>query len=347
MKEIYSIQSGEMKIAQDGLFSILLGSCVSVLIFDSELKIGAANHFLLPTRKQSENSAEMNSLHFGDESILELLKELKSKGSKRDNLVVKLVGGAGEPGLANIEVAERTLQKFGLEIKSRSVGGLKARKLLFDPTTGELKVKLLVKAKTFDKMLRPSLILIGSSTGGTEVVQEILASLPAFCPPVLVVQHMPKDFIGAYTARLNIGSGITVKEAVHREKLNRGQAYIASGGKHMACEYRDGDYYIELSDEPPINQFKPSVDFLFHSVSSFESSSRVLAILLSGMGSDGARGLYALKNKGAYTIGQSEETCLIYGMPRAAFEIGATSLMASPQEIIDFISSSLANFKVA
>ena len=141
-KKIFNIQSGEMRVASSGLMSIVLGSCIAVVIFDKKLKIGGANHFLLSTRGQTTQPSDLTPLHFGDEAIVLLLKEFKSRGSFPKDLIVKIVGGANELGQTNIAIAEKTLLKFNIPIENRSVGGELARKVHFDPATGDLKCKL-------------------------------------------------------------------------------------------------------------------------------------------------------------------------------------------------------------
>ncbi len=518
--EIYNIQSGEMKVAESGMMTLVLGSCVSVIIYDQVLKFGGANHYLLPARSEAGQNNDLTSLHFGDEAIILLLKEFKSRGSQPQDLIIKVVGGAGDIGEANFTIAKKTLEKIKLHIVSQSIGGKLGRKVQFYPATGEIKVKFLeaqegeeplkisiskirkteavnvslpkesVVAKkirvlivddskpirmllnkifttdprfevvgeanhpleaeemrkkiqpdimTLDiqmphqdgvsylgsmqkplafpviiitdfgmaqggpvveamelgafhyfqkpslqdigelseklretavlavesykkkrgpaktkstsvvpsELKRPSLILIGSSTGGTEIVKEILIHLPVDTPPVLVVQHMPEYFTKAFAERLNELSQINVKEAAHSDVIEPGNAYIAPGGKQMSAIMRGAALTIKISDDPPLNRFKPSVDFLYNSVLLLDHAPKALAIVLTGMGNDGAKGMLELKNRGAYTIGQSEESCMVYGMPRAANELGATRLMASTEEIVELLERSLAKLKVA
>ncbi len=364
-----NIHSGEMHVSGSGQISIVLGSCVSVIIYDPVLKIGGANHFLIPSRAEMGARPDLNKLHYGDESIVELLKEFKKRGSAPENLIVKLVGGSGERGKLNIEIAEAVLRRFQMNVENCSVGGDFSRRVQFNTATGDLRFKYLnsqfedlekglkTKAHAITKLVsiskeavgteeripRPRLILIGSSTGGTQIVKSLLMSLEVNCPPVLVVQHIPQQFVKSFVESLNLKSKIEVKEAVHGEILKSGNAYVAPGAKHLACVLRSSEMVIQVLDDPPVNRFKPSVDYLFSSVSKFDSCSRVLAIILTGMGQDGANGMLELKEKGAYTIGQNEETCLVYGMSRVASEIGATRLMASPIEIIDFMTGVLSD----
>lgn len=181
-----------------------------------------------------------------------------------------------------------------------------------------------------------SLFAIGSSTGGTEVVKDLLAELPLDAPPVLVVQHMPKSFTGLYAERLGKQTGRPVYEVNERTLLEQGSAYIASGNLHLVFSEKHGKLYADIQDGPHVNRFKPSVSVLFQSIAESSIVSKTLAIMLTGMGSDGSIEMKELKNKGAFTITQSEESCAVYGMPRAADEIGASCWSASPNEMSQF-----------
>lgn len=178
------------------------------------------------------------------------------------------------------------------------------------------------------------LIAIGSSTGGTEVVADIIAGLPIDAPPIVVVQHMPAQFTGLYAGRLSRQIGKEVHEVKESMDLVSGTAYIAAGGIHMEIEKKGGKLQAVPKSGEPVNRFKPSVSVLFKSIVDSNLADQSIAIMLTGMGQDGAAEMLTLKEKGAVTIGQSKETCAVYGMPRAAEEIGALMYSASPEEII-------------
>lgn len=163
---------------------------------------------------------------------------------------------------------------------------------------------------------------IGSSTGGTQALTQIFTSLPAHIPPTLVVQHIPPVFSKAFADSLNQLCPFTVKEAEHDEVVKDDHVYIAPGGKQMGVQGRQGHLRIVISDAPPVNRFKPSVDYLFNEIALLKNH-QIVAGLLTGMGKDGAQGLLALRGKGARTFAQNEVTSIVYGMPRAAVEIGA------------------------
>ncbi len=167
-----------------------------------------------------------------------------------------------------------------------------------------------------------SYIVIGSSTGGTVALTEILTALPSEIPPILIVQHIPAGFSRAFADRLNTLCPFEVKEAVDGDEIGLNRVLIAPGGKQMKMENRGGRFVVAINDDEPVNRHKPSVDYLFESVQKFNSK-EVLGIILTGMGADGAKGLLGLKEGGAYTIAQDEKSCVVYGMPKEAVKLGA------------------------
>ncbi|MEW9854536.1 protein-glutamate methylesterase/protein-glutamine glutaminase [Novosphingobium sp. M1R2S20] len=182
---------------------------------------------------------------------------------------------------------------------------------------------------------RDVVIAIGSSTGGVEALFSLIAGLPADCPPVLIVQHMPAGFTAGFAARLDAVCAVKVTEAVDGAPIERGTVYIAPGGdRHMSLS--PGQPRIRLRTGDPVSGHRPSVDVLFHSVARLGAGA--VGVILTGMGADGAEGLLAMRRSGARTLGQNQETCVVYGMPRAAFQAGAVeqqfSLSAMPEAIL-------------
>jgi two-component system chemotaxis response regulator CheB len=165
-------------------------------------------------------------------------------------------------------------------------------------------------------------VMIGASTGGTEAIQEILAHLPDDAPPIVAVQHMPTRFTKSFAARLNETTGLTVREAADGDTLRRGEVLIAPGHAHVEIFGTASKPQVAVVDGPRVNHHRPSVDVLFHSAARVFGANAV-GILLTGMGNDGAAGLEAMASAGAVTIGQDEETCVVYGMPGAAAKLGA------------------------
>lgn len=187
--------------------------------------------------------------------------------------------------------------------------------------------------------MRDVVIAIGASTGGVEALFSLVSALPIDCPPVLVVQHMPAAFTASFASRMDKMAQVKVVEAEHGMILERGTVYIAPGGeRHMelVSMASGANRRIRLTDGPPKTGHRPSVDMLFHSVAPL--GSRAIGVILTGMGHDGAEGLRAMRDAGAHTLGQSRETCVVYGMPRAAYELGAVeneiSLTAMAEAIL-------------
>lgn len=181
-------------------------------------------------------------------------------------------------------------------------------------------------------------IAIGSSTGGTEVIDEILSNLPDTLPGILIAQHMPEKFTEAFANRLNEKSDILVREARNNDRIYKGTAFVAPGGKHMLLRADKDGYRIEINEGPPVNRLKPSVDVLFRSVS-LAAGKSALGIILTGMGNDGAAGLLEMKQAGAVTIAQDEASCVVYGMPNEARKLGAVDMEKNIGGIVDYIRS--------
>jgi two-component system chemotaxis response regulator CheB len=164
------------------------------------------------------------------------------------------------------------------------------------------------------------LILIGASTGGTEAIKNVLTRLPDGLPGICIVQHIPPVFSKTFAERLNECCAFEVREAVEGDELKPGLALIAPGDYHLALSWRGTHYRVSLQQGPMIHHVRPAVDVMFESVAG--AGRNALAVLLTGMGRDGAEGMKKLKANGAATIAQNEETCVVYGMPRAAVELG-------------------------
>ena len=175
------------------------------------------------------------------------------------------------------------------------------------------------------------LIAIGASTGGTEAIKEILIKLPENSPAVVIAQHIPKAFSLRFAERVNALCQIQVQEAGHGQKIKAGNAYIAPGDKHLVVVQKNGALFCTLEDGPEVNRHKPAVDVLFESLTEFANN--VQAILLTGMGQDGAQGMLQLKEKGARTVIQDKATSLIWGMPGKAFALNAHTAQLPLAEI--------------
>jgi two-component system chemotaxis response regulator CheB len=182
------------------------------------------------------------------------------------------------------------------------------------------------------RILDRQLIAIGASTGGTEALRTVLCSLPREAPGVVMVQHMPDTFTGSFAKRLDSLSLLTVVEAQGGERIQPGHAYLAPGHSHLRVKRTPTGLVIELDASTPVNRHRPSVDVLFDSVAE-QAAPNAIGVMLTGMGKDGARGMLAMKKAGAWNIGQDKDSCVVYGMPREAAEVGALDEVASLNDI--------------
>jgi len=164
-------------------------------------------------------------------------------------------------------------------------------------------------------------IVVGASTGGTEALRVFLESFPHDCPGIVIVQHMPEHFTAAFSKRLDSLCQITVKEAENNDTVIRGRALIAPGNHHLLLKRSGARYYIELKDGPLVSRHRPSVDVLFRSTARY-AGKNAIGVIMTGMGDDGARGMREMKDAGATTIAQDEETSVVFGMPQEAIKRG-------------------------
>ena len=176
------------------------------------------------------------------------------------------------------------------------------------------------------------LVAIGASTGGVETLQEILCALPADAPAILIAQHMPPRFTASLAARLDRLTAVRVAEACHGARVLPGHVYIAPGHQHLTLARSGADYVCALDDGALVSGHRPSVDVLFRSVAKAAGANAV-GVILTGMGRDGAEGMLAMRQAGAFTIGEDERSCVVYGMPRAAKELGATAVELASSRI--------------
>lgn len=186
------------------------------------------------------------------------------------------------------------------------------------------------------------LIAIGASTGGTEAVKQVLSALPVGLPPIVITQHISAMFSGSFANRLNENSDITVQEVTEdKVQLLAGHAYLAPGDKHLTIARRGPNLYALLDDRPTVNRHKPSVDVMFETAAEV-AKDKVIGVILTGMGQDGAKGLLNLKQNGSYTIAQDQASSVVWGMPRVAVELNAAasvvSLLQIPHQICHHLS---------
>jgi len=236
------------------------------------------------------------------------------------------------------------------EIINAVLGASQARVTKHSPVAHQAAKKLTADAilslPHTDAMVRTTerIVAMGSSTGGTIALEKILTQLPRVSPGIVIVQHMPAAFTGAFAARLNTLCEMEIVEAKGNETILPGHAYIAPGDRHILVNRSGALYKIALKDGPLVTRHKPSVDVLFRSVARY-AGKNAMGIILTGMGDDGARGLKEMKDAGSVTLGECEKSCIVYGMPKEAMKRGAVgkelSLGQFPSAILDYQRSGL------
>lgn len=183
-------------------------------------------------------------------------------------------------------------------------------------------------------------IAIGASTGGTQALQAILTALPRHCPGIVIVQHMPSGFTTTFANRLNELCEIEVAEARHGDFVETGKALIANGAYHMALRRSGHRYYVELGEGEKVSGHRPSVDVLFSSVAQY-AGANAMGVILTGMGADGARGMQKMRQAGARTIAQDEESCVVFGMPKVAISLGGVEEVVAldriPERLLELV----------
>ncbi len=176
------------------------------------------------------------------------------------------------------------------------------------------------------------LIIIGASTGGTEAIKDFLVQLPPDSPGILITQHMPEGFTRSFANRLDKLCRISVTEAEGNERVLPGHAYLAPGHSHLLLTRSGANYMTRLDQGPPVNRHRPSVDVLFNSAAA-SAGKNAVGVILTGMGKDGAAGMLAMKQAGAYNLAQDESSCVVFGMPKEAIAVGATHEVAPLHEL--------------
>ncbi|UDM16518.1 chemotaxis response regulator protein-glutamate methylesterase [Vogesella sp. XCS3] len=260
---------------------------------------------------QKGSDMAMNALAAGAvEVIAKPTGGVKAFLEANGNALVQAVKAAASARMGNVRVAPAPTAPSGGKPLLATPSKLSADAVLDAPTGREM----------FSTTER--IVVIGTSTGGTQALEHILTRLPRGCPGIAIVQHMPERFTSSFAERLNRLSVIEVKEAANGDRIIPGRALIAPGGKHMMIKRSGAFYHVDIVDGPPVSRHKPSVDVLFRSAAKF-AGRNALGVIMTGMGDDGAKGLKELHDTGAHTIAQDEQSCVVFGMPKEAIKLGA------------------------
>lgn len=288
---------------------VIMVSSVSSAVFDA-MEVGAVD-FVVKPDIQSPRGTEV--------FIRDLIAKIKIAATVKDTL----------------RRSEGTPLKERAQEQSNSTG------IGQDKALGQLRYKIQGKEQEQVQHKERNIIAIGASTGGTEAIFNVLRALPSTVPGIVIVQHIPPIFSKMFAERLNSQTSLRVKEAQSGDYVQAGTVLIAPGDQHMRLKKVGSRYQVQCFHGEKINGHCPSVDILFESVAK-EAGRNAVGVLLTGMGSDGAMGLFALRRSGGRTIGQDEASSTVYGMPRVAFEIGAVEkqvpLTKIPQALIEMLS---------
>lgn len=304
-----------------------------ILSSDSEIEVvGAAQNALIAREKIKALMPDVITLdiempHMDGLSFLEKLMALHP-------LPVVMVSTLGRQGPA---MPLRAMELGAVDWVAKPTLGIRSgMEAIAIELIGKVKLAAATRPRTASGIKQPQalprmvdsdeeygrIVAIGASTGGVEALRHVIGRLPPTAPSILVTQHMPPGFTASFARRMNEQCAVKVTEATDGAPVERGHVYIAPGSRHLEVALKGKEYICRLHDGAPVCGHRPSVDVLFRSVAEV-AGAEALGIILTGMGRDGASGLLAMREQGARTIGQSEASCVIYGMPRVAKEIGA------------------------
>ncbi|MBW5394795.1 protein-glutamate methylesterase/protein-glutamine glutaminase, partial [Brachyspira hampsonii] len=290
------------------LKKLMLNNPIPVIMFSSlldkhrelaldALNIGAFDYVIKPSANVRDGVEELAT---------DLVEKIKNAYANRAKFYRK-------HGVTMPTDTTPTVERTPISLEAPKTAGFK----VYQKNTADIILPLTPSRETpMDKI-----ILIGSSTGGTEALIECLKNVTPSAPPIVIAQHMPEHFTTSFAKRLNSILKIDVAESEDGMSIGRGQAVLARGAKHTMIKAKGGKYYIEVRDGEPVTRHKPSVDVLFRSGAVY-AKNKAIGIILTGMGDDGANGMKEMKDAGAYNIAQNEETCTVFGMPREAIARG-------------------------
>ncbi|HUO20039.1 MAG TPA: chemotaxis response regulator protein-glutamate methylesterase [Steroidobacteraceae bacterium] len=240
---------------------------------------------------------------------------------------------------AAAEIATAIRSAAGANVRRRAVPGPAAARPAVAPPKHTADVILAPANGRAMSRTTERVVALGTSTGGTQALEQVLSALPAVTPGIVIVQHMPPVFTATFAARLDALCRITVREARNNDRVTPGQALIAPGGRHMLLQRSGAQYYVEIREGPPVCRHCPSVDVLFRSVAR-AAGPNALGVIMTGMGDDGARGLKEMRDAGAHTIAQDEASCVVFGMPKEALKLEAAAQVLALDQLPEAILES-------
>ena len=262
-----------------------------------------------------------------------ILSTLTEKSA--ENAILAMEYGAVEvvakPRLGTRQQLENVKAQLCEKIKAASKAHVRRRGISSNAYKAPARTSHSSPIQTTEKV-----IAVGASTGGTEAIRVMLSEMPLDCPGIIITQHMPEVFTTQFAKRLDEICPINVREAKHGDTVLRGTALIAPGNQHMCLKRSGTRYYVELNSQPHVNNHRPSIDVLFHSVAQYAGKNSI-GVLLTGMGADGAKGMKNMREMGAYTVAQDEASCVVYGMPKEAVKLEAASISLPLDKISNHI----------
>jgi Chemotaxis response regulator containing a CheY-like receiver domain and a methylesterase domain len=334
-----------IKALQFGAFDFIrkpLGAFSNDIVRVGELLLEKLRNAVLMRRYAAtvndplEQQASLKPIHSDRPQLVKPVKPAEEESSRKRGLLQPEQQAEARDSSSSVSVPGK---KASTDVKKTRplTGEMIRRPIGLAPLAAALEDNLeqkRPKKKTASADRFDHIIAIGTSTGGPRALHEVITSLPAqMTAPVLVVQHMPPKFTKSLAQRLDSFSELEVVEAAQGDRLKAGVVYIAPGGHHMELAKDQAGYYVQLTQKPPRNGHRPSVDVLFESLTPFDELKRH-AVIMTGMGSDGAKGMKALVDSGACSaIAESEQTCVVYGMPRSAIESGCVKTVLPLQQI--------------
>jgi len=220
------------------------------------------------------------------------------------------------------------------KVKAAAQARMRPQSAVRKPITQKLTADAVLAKPSPRAMIQTTeqVVVVGASTGGTEALRIFLEALPADTPGIVIVQHMPENFTAAFARRLDSICRVSVKEAADNDTVIRGRALIAPGGHHTLLKRSGARYYVEVKDGPLVSRHRPSVDVLFRSSARYAGKNAV-GVIMTGMGDDGAKGMLEMKEAGADTIAQNEESCIVFGMPNEAIKLGGADQVLALEKI--------------